>query len=206
MSPGTTMERVYLELKARIMSGQFAAGIRLDPVVLARELAASATPVRDALHRLSGERLVDSWHQDGFRQPVQNESDLRDSYSWSQLLLGLALRSPATASPLEALVSGVVGEDYPARVGRLFRAIGLQSDNRELRLAIGNLVDRTHCVRGAEAETDPSCIDALAVMEGDFQYGRWRALRAGVVRFHRRRIATAGLVAMRLRPGERQLG
>ena len=206
MSPGTTMERVYLELKARIMSGQFAAGVRIDPVAIARELAASATPVRDALHRLSGERLVDSWHQDGFRQPVQNESDLRDSYSWSQVLLSLALRSPAAASPPEAMVSGVAGDDYPARLGRLFRAIGLQSDNRELRLAIGNLVDRTHFVRGAEAEADPGCIDALAAMEGDFQCGRWRELRAGVVRFHRRRIATAGTVALRLRPDNRQLG
>src|SRR3546814_4258715 len=60
MSPGATMERVYIELKARAMRGEFAPGERLDPAVLARNLEVSATPVRDALHRLSGERIIDS--------------------------------------------------------------------------------------------------------------------------------------------------
>ena len=78
MSPGATMERVYRVLKAQVMHGEFAPGERLDPSVLARDLGASPTPVRDALHRLSGERLVDSWHQEGLRQPIVGEGDLRD--------------------------------------------------------------------------------------------------------------------------------
>ena len=54
------MERVYIELKARAMRGEFAPGERLDPAVLARNLEVSATPVRDALHRLSGACLRSS--------------------------------------------------------------------------------------------------------------------------------------------------
>ena len=91
MSPGATMERVYRELKARAMQGEFAPGERLDPSVLARELGASATPVRDALHRLSGERIIDSWHQEGFRQPILAEADLHDLHAWAAALLTLAL-------------------------------------------------------------------------------------------------------------------
>jgi DNA-binding GntR family transcriptional regulator len=170
-------------------------------------LSASATPVRDALHRLSGERLVESWHQEGFHPPVHNETDLRDLYAWSQVLLGLALRLPGNApSPLDTPVCGVGGDDYPARIGRLFRAIALQSTNRELRAAIANLVDRCHGLRRAEAATDPPCHDALAGMEGDFAAARWRNLRAGLAGFHRRRIATARQVALYLRPAGRELG
>lgn len=206
MSPGATMERVYTDLKSRVMAGMFEPGSRLDPVHLARELVASATPVRDALHRLSGERLVESWHQDGFHQPVHNESDLRDTYVWTQVLLGLALRAPGRAAPLEAPVCGADGADYPARVSRLFRAISLTSQNRELRQAIGNATDRSQMLRAAEQRSDPDCEGQLAAMEADFQTARWPALRKSVALFHRRRIAGAGPVALLLRPPERQLG
>src|SRR3546814_6580301 len=73
MNAGSTMERVYLDLKARIVGGAYPPGTRLDPFHLAKRLAASPTPVREALHRLSGERIVDSWHQEGFRQPIRSE-------------------------------------------------------------------------------------------------------------------------------------
>ena len=43
MSPGTTMERVYLDLKARILSGTYPPGTRLEAAQLAKSLAASAT-------------------------------------------------------------------------------------------------------------------------------------------------------------------
>ena len=60
MSAGTTMERVYLELKARIVAAELPPGTRLGPAELAKILDASPTPVRDALYRLSGERVVES--------------------------------------------------------------------------------------------------------------------------------------------------
>ena len=52
MSPGLTTERVYKVLKIQIMHGQRMPGERLDPARLASELNSSATPVRDALHRV----------------------------------------------------------------------------------------------------------------------------------------------------------
>ncbi len=123
MNAGSTMERVYLDLKARIVGGAYPPGTRLDPFHLAKRLAASPTPVREALHRLSGERIVDSWHQEGFRQPIFAESDLCDLYRWSGALLGLALRDPALQqSETVTMLPSMDVEDYPARVARLFRS------------------------------------------------------------------------------------
>ncbi|MFC0103550.1 GntR family transcriptional regulator [Sphingopyxis terrae] len=207
MSPGATMERVYRELKARIMNGAFAPGERLDPSVLARDLGASATPVRDALHRLSGERIIDSWHQEGFRQPILTEADLHDLYHWAASLLTIALQSQ---SPDPRLPDIPIGDqrhsDYAGEVARLFRAMAWLSENRELRFALANMVERSHVFRGAELRIDPGCRAAIAAIDEDLRFRRWSALRAKVTRFHHRRIALAGRVVAEMRPREQPLG
>lgn len=207
MSPGATMERVYRELKARAMRGEFAPGERLDPSVLARDLDASATPVRDALHRLSGERLIDSWHQEGFRQPILAEADLHDLYEWAAALLTLALagRIPDPTLP-DSAPSESRDLDYAADVARLFRAIAWLSANRELRFAVSNLIDRSHAFRAAELRVDRGCSAAVAAMDEDFRFRRWGALRAKITRFHHRRLAFAGRVVAEMRPREQPLG
>jgi len=58
MIPGATFERVHAGLRARLHAGRFVLGEPLEPQHLADELNASITPVRDALQRLVGERLV----------------------------------------------------------------------------------------------------------------------------------------------------
>lgn len=207
MSPGATMERIYAELKMRIMAGEFAPGTRLDPGHLAANMAASATPVRDALHRLAGERLVDSWHQEGFRQPIVSEADLRDLYAWTAALLGYALRAPSPLpTTLDAPVTGAEGDDYPARLARLYRSIALFSSNRELRHAIANVVERSHMFRDIEALVDPTCGDAVADLEDAFLDGRWADLRSKINAFHRRRAAWAERVGSRLREREAPRG
>jgi DNA-binding GntR family transcriptional regulator len=201
MNAGSTMERVYLDLKARIVGGAYPPGTRLDPFHLAKRLAASPTPVREALHRLSGERIVDSWHQEGFRQPIFAESDLCDLYHWAGALVGLALRAPAVrAAEPATLLAAMEVEDYPGRVARLFRAIAFLSDNREIRYAIVNFVERSEFFRAAEVRTDPAADEQLAEMETAFQSGRWAELGRKSAGFHRRRIARAGRVVAALRP------
>lgn len=201
MNAGSTMERVYLDLKARIVGGAYPPGTRLDPFHLAKRLAASPTPVREALHRLSGERIVDSWHQEGFRQPIFAEADLCDLYLWSAALVGLALRAPSLgpAAPASLLAATEV-EDYPGRVARLLRAIALLCDNREIRFAIVNLVERSEFFRTAELRGDPAADAQLAAMESAFRCERWAELRSKSAAFHRRRVARAGRVVAALRP------
>jgi DNA-binding GntR family transcriptional regulator len=201
MNAGSTMERVYLDLKARIVGGAYPPGTRLDPFHLAKRLAASPTPVREALHRLSGERIIDSWHQEGFRQPIFAEADLCDLYQWAGALVSLALRDPAPhlLGPHASLPAMDV-EDYPARVARLFRAIALLSSNREIRLAIVNMVERSEFFRAAEARTDPTAEPVLASMEAAFLTAHWTELRRKSSLFHKRRVMRAGRVVAEIRP------
>lgn len=200
MSPGATMERVYLELKARIMAVEFAPGSRLDPAQLARSLAASATPVRDALHRLSGERLIDSWHHEGFRQPILTEADLHDLYRWTALLLDLALRASASSDPPLVADPALPSAGYASDLSRLVRQVALMSDDRELRFAIASAMERSEAFRSLELRVDPVCADAVAAMDEDLRYRRLSALRAKLTRFHRRRMSLAGRLVVELRP------
>lgn len=200
MSPGATMERVYLDLKARILSGAYPPGTRLDAAQLSNSLAASATPVRDALYRLSGERIVESWHQEGFRQPLLNVADLIDLYQWTGALLSLALKG---RTPRPDLPGGLVElanhNAYPEAIECLFRTIATGADNGEVRAAIVNCVERSMTIRGVEVRTDSSAGPALAAMAEDYRFGRWSALSSKITRFHRRRASLAGRVAADVR-------
>lgn len=201
MNAGSTMERVYLDLKAQIIAGTYPPGSRLDPFHLAKPLAASATPVREALHRLAGERIIDSWHQEGFRQPIVAEADLCDLYGWAAALIDLLLhvKELPAASPEAGLGEGS-GGDYAGRIARLFRAIALIGENREFRYAITNLIERTQLMRAAELRVDPYAATVVGLMEADFIHARWTELRRKNRHFHRRRIALAHRVVAELRP------
>ncbi len=200
MSPGATMERVYLDLKARILSGDYPPGTRLDAAQLSKSLAASATPVRDALYRLSGERIVESWHQEGFRQPLLNVADLADLYRWTGALLSLALKG---RTPRPDLPGGLVElanhKTYAEAIEFLFRTIAIGADNGEIRAAIVNCVERSMTIRAVEVRLDASAGDALAAMAEDYRFGRWSALRSKITRFHRRRASQAGRIAAEVR-------
>ena len=206
MSPGATMERVYLELKARIVAGAYPPGTRLDPEHLASTLTSSSMPIREALNRLTGERLVDSWHQEGFRLPILSEADLHDLYSWTRALLSLALRS---TPPKPVAAVGPMPEtdvdDYSARIARLFHSIALLSENRELHHSMVNLVERTQLIRAVEVRVDPVANYAVTLMEEDFQAASWSDLRSKISQFHRRRLAWAGRVVVELRPRSQTL-
>ena len=208
MSPGTTMERVYLALKAKIFAAEFPPGTRLGPAELAKLLDTSPTPVRDALYRLSGERVVESWHHEGFRQPLLTEVDLQHLYSWAGTLLTLALRGRNPPCPPEAggLIDLPVHEAYPDAVESLFRAIALGCDNRELRYAIVNFIERGQTFRAVEVRVDIGARDALVAMEEDYRFGRWTALRSKITSFHRRRASQAGRIIAELRPRREPLG
>ena len=183
MNAAPVFERVYAALKQRLREGELAPGARLDPAALADQLAASVTPVRDALHRLAGERLVLARH-DGFQVPALTEPDLRDLYAWNQQLLLLALRG-ALRSPLAGL--GPPRPDlHSAEVAETaFRTIGHASGNREQAIAIDTLNDRLHAVRRAELAILSQIGGELADLIG----ADLRTLRTLIGRYHRRRIA-----------------
>ena len=200
MSPGATFERVYEALKLQLGSGRFRPGEHLDPRAFSDELNASITPVRDALHRLVGEGLVDAPRRDGFRMPPLTEVGLRHLYTWNQALLALALRTgtpdppPAVPSPPEAGDAVELNEQLFVRIARLGR-------NPEHESAVARLNERLRLVRRTEARLRPEMWEEIGAMEALISRGDLPALRGAVSAYHRRRERNAPqLVAMLLAP------
>jgi hypothetical protein len=189
MSPGATFERVYLALKASLVAGELRAGDPLEPKALGDDLSSSITPVRDALHRLVGERLVEAPRNDGFRVPVRSEAMVRDLYGWRGRLLLSAL---AHAAPLAGQApSRDEASSAAKREGRsaapLFLAIAELSGSGELRLAVGSANDRLQALQQAEASLIRTMSEELALLEESFAAGDFPHLRRLVADYHRRR-------------------
>lgn len=183
MNAAPVFDRVYGGLKQMLRLGAIAPGTRLDPARYAGQLAASVTPVRDALHRLAGEHLLVTT-SDGFQVPILSEPDLRDLYDWSHQLLLLALRA-TRRSHAQFLPAPPIDAHLAEITEALFVAIADAAPNRELRRAVDGANDRLHAARRAEALALPGLGEELADLL-DADLGRLRALLG---RYHRRRIA-----------------
>lgn len=195
MNAGPTAERVYDGLKRSILTRAHRPGDRLDPAVLAEELHASATPVREALDRLVGEDLVESRTGSGFFLPALDEPALEDLYDWSEELLSLALRGWTSEASGQTPSDGSGGSSPAERTAALFGAIGARSGNGEHRRAIGRINARLHAVRTIE----PHVLDGVGEEVDAF----WRALsrseravlrRVSAAYHRRRRRAAAAIV------------
>jgi DNA-binding transcriptional regulator YhcF (GntR family) len=193
MNSGQTAQRVHETLKARILAREFRPGERLDPTHLASTLASSVTPVRDALHLLTGEGLVESRTGGGFHMPALDEPALRDRYEWASELLMLALRNSSASCPRpDAQLSG---GSIATRVSELFLLIAMGSRNGEHRRATDRLNARLHAVRLVEPMVLDRPEEELAELEEAFLTGAPERLRRLVQTYHRRRSrAAAGIV------------
>jgi DNA-binding GntR family transcriptional regulator len=201
MSPGAIFERVYLALKEQIVSGAFPPGEQLEPAALSADLVASITPVRDALHRLVGERLVHAPRGDGFRMPIYTEAALRDLYGWNQRLLRLALGPGAAAAARERPQDVALSDPHETVVAtaRLFEEIARLAGSSELLATVSSLNDRLGAVRRKEAsllEPGPELDAMMAALASSEPV----LLRRLVSAYHRRRIARVPLLLEQLQP------
>ena len=101
--------------------------------MLADELNASVTPVRDALHRLTGERLVEAPRHEGFRVPMITETMLRHLYAWHLDLLLLAVMKHRAADVPHKIIEsdGAIGLPTQARDNALFLGLVRSAGNPE---------------------------------------------------------------------------
>lgn len=196
MSPGATFERVYIGLKEMIRCRTFRPGEHIDPTSLADELASSITPVRDALHRLVGERLVEAPRNDGFRAPLLTEMGLRQLYGWNVDLLLISLRSARPPLPTDQeLISSAVDSAPPdeiaTAVGELFLEIARRSANLEHAVAVANLNDRLHALRLIEPHVLADIPSELGELVRLVRRDEALSLRQTVAKYHRRRYRAA---------------
>ena len=191
MTPPGTFDRVYAAIRQRLREGVYRPGDRLEPALLSDELNASVTPVRDALHRLTGERLVEAPRHEGFRVPMLTETMLRHLYEWHLDLLLLALmkqRARNFAADEDAFVeddgAGLSARD---RLNGLFLLLAKSTGNPEHVAALRSLTERLEPVQRAEVmfldETETETEEIVRALR---LYDR-KALRRSLVQYHRRR-------------------
>lgn len=190
MSPPGTFERVYAAIRDQLRKGAFRPGERLEPSAFADQLNASVTPVRDALHRTTGERLVDAPRQDGFRVPLVTETLLRHLYAWhlDLLLLATARRHWDSIRVEGHADASTFAPSSPSdRQNALFLKLVEAGGNPEHVFALRVLIERMEPYQRfedelldvIEAETESI---AAAISAGDRT-----SLRKSLMAYHRRR-------------------
>lgn len=203
MSAGPIAERVYDALRAMILSRAFVPGDRLDPMTLSEQLCASVTPVREALHVLCGEQLVVTHRAGGFFLPAIDEPTLKDMYSFSNELLGLALRlwRPWTIVDWDAIAERRA--DYAERVADALDGTARVSVNIEHARALTLLNARLHAIRVVEPAVLPGAVAEICDIERALDNGDKDLLRKLLGAYHRRRIRSSAEI---LRALHRPLG
>ena len=201
--PGT-FERVYAAIKQHLREGVFRPGDRLEPAVLSEELNASVTPVRDALHRLTGERLVEAPRHEGFRAPLVTETMLRHLYAWHLDLLLLA-----TARRHWGPVS--VGQDEDSsrltplgllhRQNAFFLKLVEAGGNPEHLFALRTLMERMEPFQRFEDDLLDAVQEETETIVAAISAGDRPALRKSLVAYHRRRARLIPELVGRLQSG-----
>lgn len=194
MSPGATFERVYRALKVELGSGRFRPGDHLEPSALSDELNSSITPVRDALHRLVGENLVEAPRGDGFRMPLVTEVALRHLYAWNQWLLLGAIRARRDTRSSET-ARGPSNAQASTTIDALFLGIAAFSGNPEHVGAMARVNDRLRAVRLVEQSVIDGADDELDEIRRATENPP--ELRRLIIAYHRRRLRAAAEVVAR---------
>ena len=195
MNSGATAERVYDALKRQIGERVYRPGDRLDPATLAEGLASSVTPVRDALHMLTGEGLVETRVSDGFHLPQIDEPSLKDLYAWNAEVLSLAIRTwPRAGSNAAAPDDARANDNAEA----LFQHIAERSTNSEHLRAIQSLNARLHAARIVEDGVLVAIDSEIAALHTALRMESRHALRQMIVTYHRRRRLAAAEIVRRL--------
>lgn len=90
-------ERVYLEIRDRLLRGEFPVGQRLVELQLAEEHGTSRTPIREALRRLEGDGHLERDPSGGLRPAVPSVRQMRELYdvrvAIEELVVGRAAQS-----------------------------------------------------------------------------------------------------------------
>lgn len=193
MNSGATADRVYDALKRQLLSGSIAPGQKLEPAAIANHLSSSVTPVRDALHRLIGERLVETRSGEGFYLPYVREAGLRDLYAWHGEILALILRAPVRpARPIPPLApDGALLDETEA----VFTHIAMMSDNGEHARSLDATGDRLRIARLAETSLFPDREVELDEIRNIADAANLPELRKAILRYHRRRIRFSAEIA-----------
>ncbi len=192
MSPSHVAEPTYDAIRNQLMTGAWPMGHRLEAGRLAEELGVSVTPVRDALNRLVGERMVDLVPGIGFHVPHLTERGLRELLDLNLILLLGAIEVGALPDGPVTIEPGA--NEHVAQTEALFARIASLSGNMELLDAVHVLGARLHALRRHEVDVLPSAAEDIELIECAWRTGI-SGLPDALVSYHEvRKTAADGLL------------
>lgn len=120
----TLADEAYTELKSRIMRSELIPGAKLSIDGLAKQLAFSQTPIREALARLESEGLLARRPLSGYTvEPLLSAAEFDDLF---EIRLMLEPRAARRAAERGLLVQGATGRDLAAGPGGTGAATGAE--------------------------------------------------------------------------------
>lgn len=211
--------RAYDELRRRILDNEMPAGAQYLEQTLADELGMSRTPVREALIRLSDERLVEVRPRHGARILPVSAADMAEIYELLTALEAMAARRVAERglnsiqlTRLEAYVAGMeeaLARDdlagWSAHDRNFHNALVELSGNRRLAQVVAMFRDQAHRAR----------MQTLALRPKPTQSNREHAALVTAIRnrdgaaafeIHRRHRQDAGRMLLKLLAGQKAEG
>ena len=135
MAERSLAERAYRYIYAKLTSGELGPGARLVNRVLAEEIGVSVIPVREAIHRLASEGLVEHVPGSGAFVPDRSVQDLNDLYVLRDALESCAAEEAARH----------ISEDQLAQLQEILRdmeEIEQEISVRETQCATNTLLNR----------------------------------------------------------------
>jgi DNA-binding GntR family transcriptional regulator len=145
---------VYSEIKSLLVNFEFFPGEKIRVGDLADRLRCSATPVREALHRLYAERLLSLAPKRGFIVRELDGAEFADLLRLQTLLLRLCIDEGCARRAGKELAALVAAETRPESVELSIAAIAESAGSEEILRIVRNILDRTHFVRQVHLDVD----------------------------------------------------
>jgi DNA-binding GntR family transcriptional regulator len=189
-----TQERVYRAVRNDYLAGLFFPGARLDLQALADRHRASKTPVREAVHRLMGERLVEPNPDGGFRIIDLPPARLLELHAWNgHVMMSLIplIRQSLLRNTLDRLSRIRVPQDpvgIALHTGAIFVALAEASANTEAVAAIVQVNDRLFYPRIIGSRQVDACIRELTTFTNSAVSDLHKSVRRRLEAYHLRRI------------------
>jgi DNA-binding GntR family transcriptional regulator len=145
---------VYSEIKSLLVNFEFFPGEKIRVGDLADRLRCSATPVREALHRLYAERLLSLAPKRGFIVRELDGGEFADLLRLQTRLLRLCIDEGCARGAGKELAALVAAEISTESVELSIAAIADSAGSEEILRIVRNLLERTHFVRQVHLEVD----------------------------------------------------
>lgn len=199
-----TADYIYRRIRHEIVGGAFAPGTMLKLTRLTDQFGASATPVRDALNRLVGERLVILLPGGGFRVRPLDADRLAGLYRWHGYLIQIALDRPLPESAREGLGALKHEALEPGQVvaasQRLFDILASVPQNEELAQAVAAVSRALARARALEHRLLPDVVGEFSQLLATIDRKQIGAARRAMARYHRQRAQSSFAISKIIEP------